>query len=97
MPVYAETLLKLVGTLCDKDEVSENDLEQLFTIGLAQIQFLQEEYQHLLVRNAFDPNTSRFFRTMRKNTSAFRPETIDTLKDAAVLAQAQALMQQAKP
>lgn len=86
---YVETTLKVISTLADKTVITTGDVEKIFAVQCAHIKFLQEEYQTLLVKGQFDEGTAKIFRTLQKNTSAFSPGSIETLKNASQLMQAQ--------
>ena len=66
--------------------LNEDQLGQLYVILAAQINFLQGEYAGLLVRSTFDENTSKFFKTLEKNTTVFSGQALDNLRNAAEIA-----------
>ena len=81
---YAETTLKLLS-LQRIDTVTEDTLNDLFTISYAQLKYLQEEYASLLVQGQFGANTARVFRSLQRNTSAFPEESLEQLRTAVTL------------
>ena len=69
--------------------VSNEELAALFTISAAQIRFLQSEFASLVVRNTFDEETSRLFKSFENHASAFNSSSLQNLRIAADLAVAQ--------
>ena len=51
--------------------VSQDNFGALFTLFAAQMQFLQQEYANIVIKNTFDEETSRLFRQFENHTSAF--------------------------
>ena len=49
------------------------------------MQYLHDEYAVLMVQNTTNSETSRIFRSFRRNTSAFTPEVIQDLRNAATI------------
>ena len=82
---YAETSIKLLSSI-NEGNIDEDSVQQLFTIQLAQIRYLQEEYSALVVQSQFDDSTARIFRSLQKNTSGLTPEALQQLKTATALA-----------
>ena len=77
---YSETLLKIAAT---SDSQSLDDLKQeIYIAAAAQHKYLQSEYSAVLVDGSFDPQVSKFYRQLRKNTSAFDSDSLSDLKDA---------------
>lgn len=64
---YAETSLKLLSTL-KAGQVSEGDLQDLITISMAQVRYLQEEQAMILVNNNFGEVVEKTYRNFRRNT-----------------------------
>ena len=66
---FTEVSLKQISVISARQEengtfvLSEEDVSSLFTIAAAQIQFLQSEYASLVVKNTFDDETSRLFKS----------------------------------
>ncbi len=79
---YVETSLKLLGSLSDGN-VSEDNLASLFTIQLAHMRYLQDDFAALVVQGTFDKETTRLFRCFQKNTSGLTPTAIANLRSAA--------------
>jgi len=65
---YAETTIKLLSTI-DEEKIDEQSLQKLFSVQLAQIRYLQEEYSALVVQSQFYNSTARIFRSLQENTS----------------------------
>ena len=94
---FAETNLKqlslisarLQGTEQNKTvEVTEQELEALFTISTANIQFVQAEYANIVVKNSFDEETARLFKAFENHSSAFPDSSLNSLRVAAELSAA---------
>lgn len=90
---YAETGLKAIASFPpDEDEQSNSltiekvDIQKLFTIFSAQINFLQAEFANLVVKSTFDEETSRIFRSFENNTGAFSGNALQNIRLAAELA-----------
>ena len=82
---YAETSLKILSQLHTNDPV----VRDLIIIQAAQIKYLVEEQAALLVQGNFNESTSKIYRTLQRNTSAFADEeSIKLLRSAAQLAAA---------
>ena len=79
---YAEVTLKLLGTLSE-ETFNTNDLKQLFSIQVAHIRYLQDEYATLVVQGKFNKQTSHLFRSLQKNTAGLSPSALANLKIAA--------------
>jgi len=82
---YGETLIKLLSAL-DPENVGEGDIQDLTTIAVAQIRYLQEEHALMLVNSNFGDNVEKIYRTFRTNTSAFSPDAISSLEAAVSMA-----------
>ena len=79
MPCFTEDIpfgksnnLKLVPSL----------LDYVLTCQKAQIRYLQEEYGSLLIGGEFGKETKSIFKSLQRNTSAYTPAAIETLKMA---------------
>lgn len=81
---YAETSVKLLSTML-AGEPNEGDIQDLLTVQIAQMRYLQEEHALLLVNGNFGDGVGRIYRNLRKNTSQFPPEAIDALQAAVTL------------
>lgn len=81
---YAETLIKLLSSL-NAETVSQGDIQDLLTICIAQVRYLQEEQSMMLVNSSFGGNVERLYRTLRNNSAQFSPESLETLQAAVVL------------
>ena len=66
--------------------LTDDDLGALYTLFAAQIQFLQQEYASIVVKNTFDEETSRLFRQFENHTSAFSSSQLTNVRVAAELA-----------
>ena len=78
---YVETVLKVLQLVEPGSLDCELYLEDLFTVLLAAIKYLQDELSAVLVAGHFDHETASLFRTFRRNTSAFG-NSIDDLRNA---------------
>lgn len=86
---FAETGLKVIGASTSREEdqsAIRADIEKLYTVLCAQIQFLQSEYANLVVKSTFNEETSRLFRSFENNTSAFTQQSLQNIRIAAELA-----------
>ena len=89
---FAETSLKQLSVISARQQedktvvVSNEELAALFTISAAQIRFLQSEFASLVVRNTFDEETSRLFKSFENHASAFNSSSLQNLRIAADLA-----------
>ena len=90
---FGETGLRLLASISssqgDSDagyQLSEEDIGSLYTIFAAQIQFMQQEYAGIIVKNTFDEETSRLFRQFENHTSAFSASQLANVRVAAELA-----------
>ena len=81
---YAETITKLLSTL-QAERVTPGDLQDLVTIAVAQIRYLQEEHALLQVNSSLGDNVEKIYLNFRRNTSQFPPDTIDALQAAVTL------------
>ena len=95
---FGETTLKQLSILSITSQsqedyrstfvLSEEDISTLYAISAAQIQFLQTEYASLVVKNTFDDETSRLFKSFENHSSAFSPSSLHNLRIAADLSSA---------
>ena len=89
---YAETGLKVVGAThpLSEDETSitieKEQFQKLFTVFTAQVNYLQAEFANLVVKNTFDEETSRLFKSFENNSAAFSDESLRNIRLAAELA-----------
>lgn len=86
---YTETSLKLLINYIANPPAGEEELSKLFTIQYAQLRYLQDELAGLIVQGQFDQGTSKLFRSLQKNTSAFTPEALENLRSAAAISATQ--------
>ena len=77
-------MLKIAGSPNTNQDIDALK-QELFVAAAAQQKFLQTEYSAVLVDNSFDSQTAKFFRQLRKNTSAFDPDSLADLKDAVAV------------
>jgi len=88
---FAETGLKAISCLT-QDPVSGNyvippaELDRLYVIFQAQVNYLQAEYSGLVVRSTFDEETGRLFRSFQNNAQAFSDRSLQNVRLAAELA-----------
>ena len=78
---YTESALKQMSVLKVNDQ--DINIQKLYSILFAQINFLQSEYAALLVKSKFDSDTSNLFKCLEKNSSALAGKSLDNLKVAA--------------
>ena len=88
---FAETGLKVLTTLPDERDsssvsVQREDLESIFVVFAAQINFLQSEHASLVVKSTFNDETSRIFRSFENNASSFSRQSLQNVRIAAELA-----------
>ena len=88
---FAETGLKVLTTLPDERDsssvsVRREDLESIFVVFAAQINFLQSEYAGLVVKSTFNDETPRIFRSFENNASSFSRQSLQNVRIAAELA-----------
>ena len=86
---FTETGIKLLSTFQKEDgkfTLSEDDIGALYTTFSAQAYYLQAEYSSLVVKSAFDDETSRLYQSLENNTSAFSRQSLDNIRIAAELA-----------
>lgn len=84
---FTETALKIISDLCPQHIPIENqEINDLVSVLTAQINFLQSEYSGLVVRSTFDEETSRLFRSLESNSSAFSERSLSNVRVAAELA-----------
>ena len=79
---FSESLMRLS---LSSDNDSESIKQQVFIIAAAQQKLLQTEYSAVVVDNSFDSQTAKFYKQLRKHTSAFDPESLTDLKDAVAV------------
>ena len=79
---FQETVLKVLSGASTSDPVTD----QLTTLALAQIRYLQEEYTNLIVSNQFDETTTQLFKTLQQNPAAFSSGAIENLQRAVAIA-----------
>ena len=81
-----ETTFRILSKV-DVGEDGETDVEDklgdVFMVQFALLKYLQDEYAVLMVNGATNPETARIFRSFRRNASAFAPDVIDDLRNAA--------------
>ena len=78
---YTETIIKL----CARAEGDSH--EDVFNASYAMMKYIQDEYTALIVSSTFDPNVSRVFRSLQRNTG-FTPEAMEHLRSATTIASA---------
>lgn len=81
---YGETLLKLLSTM-QQGNINPGDVQDLVTIAVAQVRYLQEEHSMLLVNNNFGEDVEKIYRQLRRNTSQFTPGALESLQAAVTL------------
>ena len=76
---YAETAIKLLSSL-QPPNISPDDIGDLVRIMTAQIKFLQEEHNMMLVNGNFGEGVERIYRNFRRHTSQFTPDALTALQ-----------------
>ena len=79
---YVETALRWLHVQ-QPGQVSSGDLKQLFTILVAQLNFLQGEHSALAVKGQFDKDTSDLWKCLEGNSSPFTSSALQNLWAAA--------------
>ena len=79
---YVETALRWLYVQ-QPGQISSGDLKQLFTILVAQLNFLQGEHSALVVKGQFDKDTSDLWKCLEGNSSSFTPSALQNLRAAA--------------
>ena len=85
---YAETSLKIVNNVSVTNNtvnISEGELNCLFTCLAAQINYLQNEFTSLVVKSTFDEETARIFKQFENNSSTFSDNSLRNIRVAAEL------------
>lgn len=84
---FTETALKIISDVCPQHiPIDNQEINDLVSVLTAQINFLQSEYSGLVVRSTFDEETSRLFRSLESNSSAFSERSLSNVRVAAELA-----------
>ena len=78
---FVETALKIVSD-------SEFEVDDLFTVLKANINFLQSEYTALIVEGQFDQETAKLYKCLEKNSAMFSDEALGHLRVAAEISTA---------
>ena len=76
---YVETSMKILLNINSPQEITQEKLEQLALVNIAQINYLQDEYSTLVVQGTCNPQVGKMFRAFRKNTSGLSGSAIDDL------------------
>ena len=82
---YAETGLKAIASLQPEREdeqtitLQKDEIQKLFTIFSAQVNFQQAVYANLVVKSTFDDEASRIFRSFENNTGAFTDRSLQNI------------------
>ena len=80
------TVVSLSREQPDKSfKLSAEDVDILFTLLGGVMNFLQSEYTNLIVKNTFDDETSRLFKSFENHSSAFNQASLNNLRIAADL------------
>lgn len=91
---YIETSIKYLSIISGPEQVTEDNLEELFRIQLAHLRYLQDEYSGLLVQSQFDQRTAKLFKSMQRNTAGLSGQALETLRSAAAISAAAGPAQQ---
>lgn len=81
---YAETSVKLLSTL-RAGQITDADINDLLTINIALVRYLQEEHALVHVNGSFGDNVEKIYRNFRKNTTVFDSQAIESLQAAVAL------------
>ncbi|XP_021358662.1 lactase-phlorizin hydrolase-like, partial [Mizuhopecten yessoensis] len=81
---YAETAV--LDAKEPGEVITQEKLEQLFTVSFAQLKYLQDEYASIVVSGHYDATTSKLLRSLQRNTSGLNTESLEALRSAAALA-----------
>ena len=89
---YIETLFKILSQCSIESSQAPQDLKEsldtLFTVCLANIRYIQEEYASIIVQGTFDHVTTKMFKSLQKNNSVFSPQQVEILQNAASISAA---------
>ena len=88
---YSELILKIVSSIPDTESTH---IQEIALCAQAQQLYLQSEYANLVVHANFDSQTAKLFKQLQRNTTAFPPGALDTLRPAASISAAQNQHQQ---
>ena len=87
---YTETALKILASLESPTPVTvaydNKDINNLYCVLAAQINFLQSEFSGILVRSNFNEETSRIFKSLEATNAPFSQQSLNNLKISAELA-----------
>ena len=83
---YLESTLKLLSR--DQVSIDQELSDNIFKVTVAHLRYVQDEYASLLVQGTFDPVTTRMFKAMQRNNSAFSPDQVQILQSAAAISAA---------
>lgn len=85
---YFETTLKLLSLLQVGEPMSEEELDDLTTVQVAAVKYLQDEVASIIVAGTFDQNTQKTFKTLQSNQSVFTNRSITNLERAVAVSAA---------
>ena len=92
---YGETGLKIIsqvegdletGANSEFITIEKQQIQHLYTVFSAQMNFLQAEYTNIVVRSTFDDETARLFKSFENNSGAFSDRSLQNMRLAAELA-----------
>ena len=87
---YAETALKVLASLESPTPTTlsydNKDINNLYCVLAAQINFLQSEFSSILVKSNFNDETSRIFRSLEASNTSFSQQSLNNLRVSAELA-----------
>lgn len=86
---FVETGLKIIQSANNPESdgtLSSDKASELYTVLLAHLAYLQDEYGCVFVGSLGDQTTAKIFRQLRKNTSALPSDAIADLRAAAQVA-----------
>ena len=81
---FIETSIKLLS-LVDVQEDQQQRIDELYTVAVAHLKYMQEEYASLIVQGKFGTDCAGVYRALQRNSSAFPQEHLETLRAAVTL------------
>lgn len=86
---FTETAFRLLMRLQPGQQMTAENIRDLWVVQLTEMRYLQEEFANLQVQGRFDkldPNISGIFRSLQKNTSGLNDDNLDLLHKAIDIA-----------
>jgi len=76
---YTETLLKLISEL-SADEVTEEDLKDIFIVLYAQLRHIQDKFTTVTLQGTFGHKVASLYEAVERNPGAYRTRNLDTVR-----------------